>query len=143
MSAVRAEAERLLAAFQDAGALPVEAPVLLPAEVLLDLYGEEIRARAFTTHDPLRGELMLRPDFTVPVVQMHMESGAEPARYAYAGEVFRVQDVHPSVRGNICRSVSSCSPATIRPAPMPRFLRCSTSCWKGFRCVWRPAISAS
>jgi ATP phosphoribosyltransferase regulatory subunit len=35
---------------------------------------------------------MLRPDFTVPVVQMHMAYGAEPARYTYAGEVFRRQE---------------------------------------------------
>jgi ATP phosphoribosyltransferase regulatory subunit len=43
------------------------------------------------TSDPLRGEMMLRPDFTVPVVQAHMAHGAEPARYAYLGEVFRKQ----------------------------------------------------
>ena len=36
--------------------------------------------------------MMLRPDFTVPVVQMHMRNGAEPARYCYLGEVFRKQD---------------------------------------------------
>jgi ATP phosphoribosyltransferase regulatory subunit len=36
--------------------------------------------------------MMLRPDFTVPVVQMHMSDGAEPARYAYLGEVFRKQE---------------------------------------------------
>lgn len=95
MTAARDEAARLLAAFEAAGATAVEAPTLLPAEVLLDLYGEDIRARAFTTHDPLRGELMLRPDFTVPVVQMHMTGGADPARYAYAGEVFRMQEEHP------------------------------------------------
>ena len=44
------------------------------------------------TADALRGEQMLRPDFTVPVVQMHMRDGAEPARYTYAGEVFRRQE---------------------------------------------------
>jgi ATP phosphoribosyltransferase regulatory subunit len=38
---------------------------------------------------------MLRPDFTVPVVQMHMAEGAEPARYTYAGEVFRRQEDDP------------------------------------------------
>jgi ATP phosphoribosyltransferase regulatory subunit len=38
---------------------------------------------------------MLRPDFTVPVVQMHMAEGAEPARYVYAGEVFRRQEDFP------------------------------------------------
>ena len=47
------------------------------------------------TSDGVRGEQMLRPDFTVPVVQMHMDHGAEPARYTYSGEVFRRQDDHP------------------------------------------------
>ena len=88
----RAEAERLMAAFRTAGAVPVEADILQPAEVLLDLYGEDIRARAYVTNDPLRGEMMLRPDFTVPVVQMHMAGGADPARYCYMGEVFRKQE---------------------------------------------------
>ena len=91
-AAIRAEAERLHAAFVAAGAVPVEADVLLPAETLLDLYGEDIRGRAYTTQDPLRGEMMLRPDFTVPVVQAHMAHGADPARYCYLGEVFRKQD---------------------------------------------------
>lgn len=86
------EAARLRAAFEAAGAVAVETPVLQSAGTLLDLYGEDIRARAYVTSDALRGEQMLRPDFTVPVVQMHMESGAEPARYTYAGEVFRRQE---------------------------------------------------
>lgn len=89
--AIRAEAARLAAYFEAAGALPFEADLLLPADTLLDLYGEDIRARAYVTHDPDRGEMMLRPDFTVPVVQRHMAGGAEPARYTYAGEVFRTQ----------------------------------------------------
>ncbi|MBC6408126.1 MAG: ATP phosphoribosyltransferase regulatory subunit [Rhodobacteraceae bacterium] len=81
--------------FEDAGAVPVETPILQPAGTLLDLYGEDIRARAYVTSDALRGEQMLRPDFTVPVVQMHMASGATPARYTYAGEVFRRQEQDP------------------------------------------------
>jgi ATP phosphoribosyltransferase regulatory subunit len=89
--AIRAEGERLLAAFVAAGAVPVETDVLQPAGTLLDLYGEDIRARAYVTNDPLQGEMMLRPDFTVPVVQAHMAHGADPARYAYLGEVFRKQ----------------------------------------------------
>ncbi|WP_145109013.1 ATP phosphoribosyltransferase regulatory subunit [Cereibacter sediminicola] len=91
-AAVRAEAEAIFAAFQAAGAVAVEADILLPAGTLLDLYGEDIRARAYVTSDPLRGEMMLRPDFTVPVVQAHMSEGAEPARYTYMGEVFRRQE---------------------------------------------------
>ncbi|MFZ8940713.1 MAG: ATP phosphoribosyltransferase regulatory subunit, partial [Gemmobacter sp.] len=91
-AAARAEGQRLIDAFRAAGALPVEARILQPAGTLLDLYGEEMRARAYVTADPVQGEMMLRPDFTVPVVQMHMAEGAEPARYCYLGEVFRKQD---------------------------------------------------
>ncbi len=90
------KAAELRAKFEAMGAVPVEPPILQSAETLLDLYGEDIRGRAYVTQDALRGEMMLRPDFTVPVVQMHMADGAEPARYTYAGEVFRRQEHDPS-----------------------------------------------
>ena len=35
---------------------------------------------------------MLRPDFTVPIVRLHMAGAPEPARYAYAGPVWRRQE---------------------------------------------------
>ncbi|MEM1067242.1 MAG: ATP phosphoribosyltransferase regulatory subunit, partial [Pseudomonadota bacterium] len=66
-AAVLSVAARLLAAFEAAGAARVETDILQPADVLLDLYGEDVRGRAFVTQDPSRGEMMLRPDFTVPV----------------------------------------------------------------------------
>jgi ATP phosphoribosyltransferase regulatory subunit len=101
-AAARAEAARLTAHFMAAGAVPIEADILQPADILLDLYGEDIRARAYVTHDPLRGEMMLRPDFTVPVVQMHMTSGADgPA--------------------NTCRLGLRCSTASRPRSRMPRF----------------------
>ncbi|MEM9969676.1 MAG: ATP phosphoribosyltransferase regulatory subunit [Pseudomonadota bacterium] len=89
---IRAEAERLRAGFEARGAERFETAVLQPAGTLLDLYGEDIRARAFVTHDPLRGEMMLRPDFTVPLVQRHIAAGAGEARYTYAGDIFRRQE---------------------------------------------------
>jgi len=98
-SDIRAEADRLRAAFEARGAEVFEAEILQPAGALLNLYGEDIRARAFVTHDPLRGEMMLRPDFTVPLVQRHIEASRAEARYTYAGEVFRRQeddDTRPS-----------------------------------------------
>ncbi|WP_299294528.1 ATP phosphoribosyltransferase regulatory subunit [uncultured Tateyamaria sp.] len=95
MTNARQRAYALRDRFVAAGAQAVEPPILQPADLLLDLYGEDIRARAYVTSDALRGEQMLRPDFTVPVVQMHMEHGAEPARYTYAGEVFRRQEDDP------------------------------------------------
>ncbi|MEX0369348.1 MAG: ATP phosphoribosyltransferase regulatory subunit [Tateyamaria sp.] len=95
MTLARQRAFALRDRFIAAGAQAVEPPVLQSADLLLDLYGEDIRARAYVTSDALRGEQMLRPDFTVPVVQMHMAEGAEPARYTYAGEVFRRQEDDP------------------------------------------------
>lgn len=92
LTALRAETDRLMHLFTNAGAMVVEPEALLPADTLIDLYGEDLRARAYTTHDPVSGEQMLRPDFTVPVVQLHMEIGNEPARYAYAGQVWRKQE---------------------------------------------------
>ena len=87
----RLTSDRLAAWFVAQGATLVEADILLPAETLLDLYGEDIRARAYMTVDPVQSEMMLRPDFTVPVVQQHMAGGADPAIYAYSGPVFRKQ----------------------------------------------------
>jgi len=92
LAALRAEVGRLMAGFAANGAVAVEPAALLPADLLIDLYGEDLRARAYTTHDPVLGEQMLRPDFTVPVAQMHMESGAAQGRYAYAGSVWRRQE---------------------------------------------------
>ncbi len=94
-SQIQARAAMIRVRFEAAGAQVVDPPLLQPAETLLDLYGEDIRARAYVTSDALRGEQMLRPDFTMPVVQMHMHQGAEPARYTYSGEVFRRQEHDP------------------------------------------------
>ena len=91
-AATLTEARRLRDLFAAKGAQVFKADVLQPADTLLDLYGEDIRARSYLTSDPLRGEMVLRPDFTVPVVQMHMESRADPARYTYSGKVFRKQE---------------------------------------------------
>ena len=91
-AAIRSEAKRLEKYFIDSGALLLEADSLLSAETLLDLYGEDIRARAYVTHDPVMGERMMRPDFTVPIVERHMSEGAEPSRYTYNGPVWRMQD---------------------------------------------------
>ncbi|MBT0959389.1 ATP phosphoribosyltransferase regulatory subunit [Alphaproteobacteria bacterium KMM 3653] len=95
LAAQRAAAAYVSAIFASAGALPIEADVLQPAGTLLDLYGEDIRARAYVTSDPMRGELMLRPDFTVPAVLGHLESAQGMMRYTYSGAVFRKQEDDP------------------------------------------------
>lgn len=94
MAAVSAKtlADQISQTFLAVGATHVDVAALQPADVLLDLYGEDIRGRAYVTDDPVNGEQMLRPDFTVPIVQMHMTEGAEPARYTYNGPVWRKQE---------------------------------------------------
>ena len=91
--AAQSLAATVRAAFEEGGATVVEPAILQSAETLLDLYGEDIRARAYVTADPARGELMLRPDFTVPIALTHLQSGQSHARYTYAGPVFRRQEV--------------------------------------------------
>lgn len=89
LSDMRAE---ISATFAAVGAARVELDTLQPADVMLDLYGEDIRARAYLVQDPVAGELFLRPDFTVPVARLHMEQGLSPARYFYDGLVWRRQE---------------------------------------------------
>src|SRR5699024_7006980 len=79
--------------FAEAGHAPVAVPHLYLGETLLDLYGEDLRARAFLIPDAERhNELALRPDFTVPVALAHGAGGWERhAAYSYQGPVFRRQ----------------------------------------------------
>ncbi len=83
----------LAAVYARAGYAPVTTAHLFEAETLIDLYGEDIRARAFLFPGAGGGgELCLRPDFTVPVVRAHGALGWDrAARYAYQGPVFRRQ----------------------------------------------------
>ncbi len=82
---------RIMARFEGAGCARVDVAALHPADALLDVYGEDLRGRAFVVEQHGGPELFLRPDFTVPVLQLHRAAQAEPARYAYLGPVWRRQ----------------------------------------------------
>lgn len=75
------------------GTTPLSPPHMYLADTLLDLYGEDLRARAFVFPDAERGnELCLRPDFTVPIALAHAAGGwNRAAAYAYQGLVYRRQ----------------------------------------------------
>ncbi len=94
---LKKELERLVNLFEKTGSTYVEIPTLLQSDLLLDLYGEELNSRTYILSDPVKGNLMLRPDFTVPIVQMHIKSKEEKAQYCYSGKVWRKQD-HSSSR---------------------------------------------
>jgi ATP phosphoribosyltransferase regulatory subunit len=91
-----AQAAQILKVFAAKNYARVEPPILQPADVFLDRSGEEIRRRTFVLTDPEGAELCLRPDLTIPVCRMHLETnGTFPARYAYHGPAFRFQPGEP------------------------------------------------
>ncbi|MEZ5842068.1 MAG: ATP phosphoribosyltransferase regulatory subunit, partial [Hyphomicrobiales bacterium] len=80
--------KRLIA---ERGSIMVDPPLLQPADVFLDLAGEDLRRRLFLTQGPDGAELCLRPDFTIPVCRLHLDGGAADRRaeYGYVGPIFR------------------------------------------------------
>ncbi len=84
-------ADGLVQLYERAGYLRVAPAILQPADVFLDLAGEELRRRLFLTSDGSGNELCLRPDLTIPVCREHLANGAagRAAAYCYLGPVFR------------------------------------------------------
>lgn len=80
--------------FERAGFEPVAPPIIQPADLFLDLIGEDLRQRTYVFSDPEGEELCLRPDLTIPAcrlyVAQHGATGA-PQRYSYNGVIFRHQ----------------------------------------------------
>jgi ATP phosphoribosyltransferase regulatory subunit len=76
-------------ALSAAGAQAVDAPLLQPLSLLLDLAGEAMRARLFVVQAEAGAEACLRPDFTVAVALAHIEAGRPGGRYIYEGPAFR------------------------------------------------------
>ena len=83
--------EAALALLSAAGHTQITPPILQPADVFLDLIGEDIRRRLFLTNGSDGADLCLRPDFTIPVCRQHLETGpaGRQAAYSYHGPVFR------------------------------------------------------
>src|SRR6185295_16235181 len=91
-----AQAAKILQVFAAKSYARVEPPILQPADVFLDRSGEEIRRRTFVLTDPSGEELCLRPELTIPVCRLHLQSnGKFPARLSYHGPAFRVQLSQP------------------------------------------------
>jgi ATP phosphoribosyltransferase regulatory subunit len=73
------------------GARLIAPPVLQPADLYLELAGEDIRRRAFMVAVDDGPDLCLRPDMTVPACRMALADGLTPSILAYEGQVFRRQ----------------------------------------------------
>lgn len=81
--------ERALGHFQGAGFARVEPAILQPVEAFLNFSGEEILGRLNISTN--RSEVCLRPDYTIPICLMHLNSASarSEAQYCYFGPVFR------------------------------------------------------
>ncbi len=96
MPASRASIETVTALLEREGYALAEPAILQPADVFLDLSGEDIRRRIFMTQDAEGKDWCLRPEYTIPVALAHIASGAtEPAAYCYCGPVFRMRAGEP------------------------------------------------
>jgi ATP phosphoribosyltransferase regulatory subunit len=92
-------AGRLIALFARDGYVRAQPEILQPIAPFLNLSGEDIRRRMFTTQDGEGREMCLRPEFTIPVALDYLTDsawvpGAEqpsPAAFSYAGPVFRLR----------------------------------------------------
>ena len=73
------------------GAAWIDPPVLQPAELYLELSGEDLRRRAFLIADEEGEEHCLRPDMTVPALTAALGQGLRNGVIAYEGLVFRRQ----------------------------------------------------
>lgn len=92
--ALEEQAQTLLSTFTGAGYEAVAPAIIQPAEIFLDVVGEDLRARTYVFTDPEGAELCLRPDLTVPTCRLHWErhGRADAAgRYCYNGPAFRFQ----------------------------------------------------
>jgi ATP phosphoribosyltransferase regulatory subunit len=96
IDALNAQAVAILKCFAGRGYTRQEPSVLQPADIFLDRSGEEIRRRTFTLTDPSGRELCLRPDLTIPICKMVVDSGWPfPQRISYNGLAFRHQPNEP------------------------------------------------
>jgi ATP phosphoribosyltransferase regulatory subunit len=85
------DATPLVTLLKSAGYPRREAPLLYPAELFVELSGEDLRRRLYLTQDADGGELCLRPEFTIPLCKALIPELGEHGKAAvsYFGPVFR------------------------------------------------------
>jgi histidyl-tRNA synthetase len=84
------------------GYLQLETPILEPTELFLRKSGGELASRIYSFTDPGSNSVSLRPEFTSSIMRHYVEHAAEidlPARWQYAGPVFRHEVSNPQVSG--------------------------------------------
>ena len=81
--------------FGSYGYRQLDTPILEPTELFLRKSGGELASRLYSFTDPKSNAASLRPEFTSPIMRHYLEhqDGIDlPARWQYAGPVFRCED---------------------------------------------------
>jgi ATP phosphoribosyltransferase regulatory subunit len=80
----------LVRLFETAGYARADAALLQPADIFIDLSGEDIRRRLYLTQDGEGNDMCLRPEFTIPLCRAAVDGGQPiAASLSYFGPVFR------------------------------------------------------
>jgi ATP phosphoribosyltransferase regulatory subunit len=93
---LEAQAHLLTGVFRAGGYELVAPAIIQPANLMLDVVGEDLRARTYVFPDQDGHELCLRPDLTVPTCRLYLErdpSAQTAARLCYNGPAFRYRPV--------------------------------------------------
>lgn len=88
----RQRQDALISHLVEAGYARCEPPMLQPAAAFFDS-GEDMRGRLYLTQNLSGEELCLRPEYTIPVCRLYLESAeaGRPATFCYCGSVFRLR----------------------------------------------------
>ena len=97
MTIASQQAASLLGFFAAQGYRPIEPAIVQPADLFLDLSGEDLRSRMMMTADAEGHDMVLRPDYTIPVAAAYLASpdAGKPMGFAYGGKVFRLRTNEP------------------------------------------------
>ena len=80
----------------------LETPLLEATELFLRQSGGDLASRMYSFVDAGSNQVSLRPEFTSPIMRYYLENAGEielPARWQYAGPVFRYEVAHPEGSG--------------------------------------------
>ena len=94
--------DRLTAVIGSFGYRYLETPLLEGTELFLRQSGGDLASRMYSFVDAGSNQVSLRPEFTSPIMRHYLEQGGEaplPARFQYAGPVFRYDAAHPEGGG--------------------------------------------
>ena len=94
--------DRLTAVIGSYGYHYLETPLLEGTELFLRQSGGDLASRMYSFVDAGSNQVSLRPEFTSPIMRHYLEQGGDaplPARFQYAGPVFRYDVAHPEGSG--------------------------------------------